>query len=198
MAQSVQIILEDDLDGGAADETVQFGLDGLQYEIDLSTANAEKLREALRPYAAAGRRAQNKATRTTGPRTSSGNSETAKIRAWAKENGYEVSDRGRIHRPVKDAYYAAQESSTPPSDSSRPSVRSVMACPVLTSHRLRHRRGTPRSRAGARGLTVLVRPQCRRDAPRPDWTALISLWPLTTDSAGGWPWLLRKGRRRRL
>ena len=109
MAQSVQIILEDDLEGGPADETVQFGLDGRQYEIDLSTANAEKLREALRPYVASGRRAQGKPARAAGPRSSSGgNPETAKIRAWAKENGYEVSDRGRIHQSVKDAYYAAQ------------------------------------------------------------------------------------------
>ena len=72
MAQSVQIILEDDLEGGPAEETVQFGMDGKQYEIDLSTANAEKLRESLRPYAAAGRRAQSKSTRATGPRSSSG------------------------------------------------------------------------------------------------------------------------------
>ena len=109
MAQSVQIILEDDLEGGPAEETVQFGVDGRQYEIDLSTANAEKLREALRPFAAAGRRTQSKSTRATGPRSSTGgNHETAKIRAWAKENGYEVSDRGRIHQSVKDAYYAAQ------------------------------------------------------------------------------------------
>ena len=109
MAQSVKIILEDDLEGGPAEETVQFSLDGRQYEIDLSTANAEKLREALRPYAAAGRRAQSKPARTAGPRASAGgNPETAKIRAWAKENGYEVSDRGRIHQSVKDAYYAAQ------------------------------------------------------------------------------------------
>jgi hypothetical protein len=79
-------------------------VDGRQYEIDLSTVNAEKLREALRPYAAAGRRAQSKSSRTTGPRSSAvGNPETAKIRAWAKENGYEVSDRGRIHQSVKDA-----------------------------------------------------------------------------------------------
>ncbi|MUN64657.1 Lsr2 family protein [Kocuria sediminis] len=108
MAQSVKIILEDDLEGGPADETVQFSLDGRQYEIDLSTANAEKLREALRPYAAAGRRAQSKPTRTTTSPSSGGNPETAKIRAWAKDNGYKVSDRGRIHQSVKDAYYAAQ------------------------------------------------------------------------------------------
>ncbi|GAA4706912.1 Lsr2 family protein [Kocuria gwangalliensis] len=109
MAQRVQIILEDDLEGGPADETVQFGVDCRQYEIDLSTANAEKLRETLRPFAAAGRRFQAKSTRPTGHRSSSGgNPETAKIRAWAKESGYEVSDRGRIHQSVKDAYYAAQ------------------------------------------------------------------------------------------
>ncbi|WP_336650706.1 Lsr2 family protein [Kocuria rosea] len=109
MAQSVQIILEDDLEGGPAEETVQFGVDGRQYEIDLSTANAGKLREVLRPYAAAGRRVQGKSSRATGARASTGgNPETAKIRAWAKENGYEVSDRGRIHQSVKDAYYAAQ------------------------------------------------------------------------------------------
>ena len=107
MAQSVQIILEDDLEGGAADETVQFGLDGRDYEIDLSTANAEKLREALRPYAAAGRKAGRTSTRSTGARTSKGDPDTAKIRAWAKENGYEVSDRGRVHQSIKDAYYAA-------------------------------------------------------------------------------------------
>ena len=81
MAQSVQIILEDDLEGGPADETVQFGLDGRLYEIDLSTSNAEKLREALRPFVASGRRAQNKPARATGPRSSGGNPETAKIRA---------------------------------------------------------------------------------------------------------------------
>jgi hypothetical protein len=107
MAQSVQIILEDDLEGGAADETVQFSLDGKDYEIDLATANAEKLREALRPYATAGRKAGRTQARSTGARASKSDPDTAKIRAWAKENGHPVSDRGRIHQSVKDAYYAA-------------------------------------------------------------------------------------------
>jgi hypothetical protein len=108
MAQSVQIILEDDLEGGEADETVQFSLDGKDYEIDLSTANAEKLREALRPYTAAGRKAgRTTQARNTGARASKSDPDTAKIRAWAKENGHPVSDRGRIHQSVKDAYYAA-------------------------------------------------------------------------------------------
>jgi hypothetical protein len=108
MAQKVEVHLEDDLDGGPAENTITFSLDGKDYEIDLSTANAEKLREALRPYAQAGR----KATRSSGPRSTrtrapGSDSDTAKIRAWAKENGHEVSDRGRIHQSVKDAYYAA-------------------------------------------------------------------------------------------
>ena len=107
MAQSVQIILEDDLDGGAADETVHFCLDGKDYEIDLSTANAETLREALRPYAAAGRKAGRTRARSTGTRAAKSDPDTAKIRAWAKDNGHEVSNRGRIHQSIKDAYYAA-------------------------------------------------------------------------------------------
>ena len=56
MAQKVRIILEDDLDGGPADETVRFGLDGGQYEIDLSNANAARLRDAIRPFASKARR----------------------------------------------------------------------------------------------------------------------------------------------
>ena len=69
MAQTVKIILEDDIDGGEANETVRFGLDGGQYEIDLSSANATKLRDALRPYVAAGRRAR-RLRRTTRRRLS--------------------------------------------------------------------------------------------------------------------------------
>lgn len=113
MAQTVKIILEDDLEGGSADETVRFGLDGAQYEIDLNSANADKLRSAIRPFVSKARRAQAK----TGPgrpagKTSSGtrgNPDTPKIRAWAKENNYNVSDRGRIHQEVQDAYYAAHK-----------------------------------------------------------------------------------------
>ncbi|GHD88725.1 MULTISPECIES: histone-like nucleoid-structuring protein Lsr2 [Kocuria] len=110
MAQTVKIILEDDIDGGEANETVRFGLDGGQYEIDLSSANATKLRDALRPYVAAGRRASAKSGRsqnTTTRPNRSGNPETPKIRAWAKKQGLQVSDRGRIHQDIQDKYYAA-------------------------------------------------------------------------------------------
>jgi hypothetical protein len=108
MAQKVEVHLEDDLDGGPAEDTVTFALDGKDYEIDLSADNAEKLRQTLRPYATAGRKTtRSSGTRSAGNRAAKGDSDTAKIRAWAKENGHEVSDRGRIHQSVKDAYYAA-------------------------------------------------------------------------------------------
>lgn len=110
MAQTVKIILEDDIDGGSADETIRFGLDGGQYEIDLNSANATKLREALRPYVSKARRASAKTNRgaTTRP-TRSGNPETPKIRAWAKEQGFQVSDRGRIHQDIQNKYYEAHK-----------------------------------------------------------------------------------------
>ncbi|QRZ61760.1 Lsr2 family protein [Rothia sp. ZJ932] len=113
MAQKVKIILEDDLDGGPADETVRFGLDGAQYEIDLSGANAARLRDAIRPFAAKARRATT-ANRLGRPRSKASagvnrNPEISEIRQWAKENGYEVSDRGRIQQHIQDAYYAAKK-----------------------------------------------------------------------------------------
>ena len=109
MAQKVEVHLEDDLDGGPADDTVTFALDSKDYKIDLSTANAEKLREALRPYTDAGR----KTTRSGGAsgtrsRASGSDPDTAKIRACTKENGHDVCDRGCIHHSNQDAYYAAQ------------------------------------------------------------------------------------------
>ena len=108
MAQKVEVRLEDDLDGGPAEHTVTFALDGKDYEIDLSADNAEKLREALRPYTAAGRKTTRiGGTRSTGNRAAMGDPDTAKIRTWAKENGHQVSDRGRIHQSIKDAYYTA-------------------------------------------------------------------------------------------
>ncbi len=109
MAQRVQVVLEDDLDGGKADETVQFGLDGTSYEIDLSKKNAAKLRDALGQYVGAGRRI---AGRRSGGGRARGRgrsgSDSADIRAWAKENGYEVSERGRISAEIRAAYNEAK------------------------------------------------------------------------------------------
>lgn len=109
MAQKVQVLLVDDLDGGEADETVTFALDGKTYEIDLTTANADKLRGLLGPYTKGGRRTGGRAATGRGKvRTGPvGGQDTAKIRAWAKENGYEVNDRGRVPATVREAYEKA-------------------------------------------------------------------------------------------
>lgn len=103
--------LVDDLDGGVADETVNFALDGRSYEIDLSQDNADLLRKALDDYVTHARRAGE----TTRPRKSlSGSaqrdpSQTRAIREWALRNNHPVSSRGRIPRPVVTAYEAAHD-----------------------------------------------------------------------------------------
>ncbi|MFD7500047.1 Lsr2 family protein [Streptomyces sp. NPDC059850] len=109
MAQKVQVLLVDDLDGGEADETVTFALDGKSYEIDLNTVNADKLRDALEPFTKGGRRTGGRASGGRGKAraTSGSGQDTAKIRAWAKENGYEVNDRGRVPATVREAYEKA-------------------------------------------------------------------------------------------
>lgn len=106
VAQKVQVLLVDDLDGGEADETVTFALDGKTYEIDLNTANADKLRGLLEPYVKGGRRTGGRASGGRGKARSSsaGGQDTAQIRAWAKENGYEVNDRGRVPATIRKAY----------------------------------------------------------------------------------------------
>lgn len=104
MAQKVQILLLDDLDGSEASETVQFGLDGTIYEIDLNDKNAGKLRDSLAGYIGHARKSTAKKGRAT--RTDLGPS-TREVRDWARSNGYEVSDRGRVPAEVKSAYEAA-------------------------------------------------------------------------------------------
>ncbi|CAM5667584.1 Lsr2 family protein [Streptomyces avidinii] len=111
MAQKVQVLLVDDLDGGEADETVTFALDGKTYEIDLTTANAEKLRGLLDPYTKGGRRTGGRATAARAKGRGSvatGHPDTAEIRAWAKENNYNVNDRGRVPAEIREAYEKAK------------------------------------------------------------------------------------------
>jgi len=110
VAQKVQVILTDDLDGGDADESVQFAIDGVSYEIDLSEANAESLRESLAPYVDAARRVGGRSSRRSGGSKSQPAAERtdlSDLRAWARENGYQVSDRGRVSSEVRSAYEAA-------------------------------------------------------------------------------------------
>lgn len=113
MAQRVRIELTDDLldDDTPADETVTFALDGVTYEVDLTTENAGKLRDGLAPWIAAGRRVagRKQAGRTpaTGRRSRSGAGSANDIREWARSQGMEVSDRGRVRDEVRAAYEAA-------------------------------------------------------------------------------------------
>ncbi len=106
MAQRVNIVLEDDIDGSPADETVTFALDGVTYEIDLTKANATALRDALAPYVGHGRRAAGR--RSTGTRSagrpSGSKRDLADVREWARKNGHKVSERGRISAEVQAAY----------------------------------------------------------------------------------------------
>ncbi|MGH4016504.1 MAG: histone-like nucleoid-structuring protein Lsr2 [Pseudonocardiaceae bacterium] len=112
MAQKVTVTLVDDVDGGTAEETVEFGIDGVSYEIDLSEGNAGKLRDSLADFVsnarkAGGRRKASTSARrsSSGGRASVDREQNAAIREWARKNGYNVSDRGRIPAEVLDAYH---------------------------------------------------------------------------------------------
>ena len=101
MAQRVQTIFVDDLDGSAAEATVRFGVDGTDYEIDLNAAHAKALSEALEKYIQAGRRVSGSARRSArGRRATVGAANSAEVRAWARSQGIKVSDRGRIPASV--------------------------------------------------------------------------------------------------
>jgi hypothetical protein len=109
MAQKVQVLLEDDLDGGEATETIAFGLDGTNYEIDLSDENAAALRDAFARYVGAARRAGRSGGRTI-PGARSGSLRTTsgpdpkEVRVWASENGINVPDRGRLPKDIIEQF----------------------------------------------------------------------------------------------
>ena len=111
MAQKVQTILIDDLDGSQADSTVRFGLDGTDYEIDLNADHAHQLRDALVRYVNAARRTGNaarQAARTARSAPANGVN-TTKVREWAKTQGIDVKDRGRIPAELVVKFKAAVE-----------------------------------------------------------------------------------------
>lgn len=105
MAQKITVALEDDLDGGPANETVRFGIGGAEYEIDLSTKNARALRRRLAPFMDHARKAGRGPRRRTGHSAAS-RERSGDIRAWAKTHGITVSDRGRIPASVVEQYEA--------------------------------------------------------------------------------------------
>ena len=103
--RKVQVVLQDDIDGGEPAQTVQFSLDGKAYEIDLSEQNAATLRDALAPWIAAARRPSQ--GRIPSPRSKPrDSSDSVDIRRWAKENNIPVSDRGRISIDLRTRYEA--------------------------------------------------------------------------------------------
>jgi len=110
MAQKITVALEDDLDGGPADETVRFGLGSTEYEIDLSTKNANAFRQELAPFIEHARKTGRGQRRRPG-RTVSSRERSTDIRAWAKDQGITVSDRGRISASVAEQYDAATQES---------------------------------------------------------------------------------------
>lgn len=107
MARKTRVVLTDDIDGSEANQTVSFALDGVAYEIDLNDIHAKQLREQLETWASSGRRIGGRRTPGTRRSTASDPEQTARIREWARENGHEVSDRGRISTSVREAYNAA-------------------------------------------------------------------------------------------
>jgi len=104
VAQRVVVTLSDDIDGGAAAETVTFGLDGKSYEIDLNPANAKKLRGALAPFVEAGRK---RAKSGKAYHRTAVTPDPAAVRAWARSNQMDVPPRGRIPKKVYEAFNAA-------------------------------------------------------------------------------------------
>lgn len=109
MAQKVSVIVTDDIDGTEAQQTLQFGFEGKNYEIDLNDKNAEKLRDALAPFITAGRKisGSGRGRASSGGGASMDKEKMKKIRQWAADNGHNVNSRGRISSNVIEAYEAA-------------------------------------------------------------------------------------------
>jgi hypothetical protein len=105
MAQTVSVVITDDLDGSPAAEAMTFSFNGQGYEINLAPANQARMREALLPFIEAGRRVgQRKPARSARPRQ-----DLSAVRAWASAQGLQVADRGRISAEIMSKYEAATQ-----------------------------------------------------------------------------------------
>ena len=111
MAQKIQTLFIDDLDGSEAEGTIRFGLDGTEYEIDLNAEHAQALRDVLARYVHAARRAGGGARRPArgGRRASAGGVDSTEVREWAKAQGINVKDRGRVPAELVVKFKAATE-----------------------------------------------------------------------------------------
>jgi hypothetical protein len=137
MASRTTVTLVDDLDGDTADETVEFGIDRAEYEIDLTSSHAGELRDALARYVAAARRTGGRragpAARPSGPApepaarpdaapSPQSRERNQEIRAWAAEHGAPLSERGRIPGAVVAAFEAGDPAALPARDGTTPAV----------------------------------------------------------------------------
>lgn len=108
MAQKVNVLLVDDIDGSDADETIQFGVDGTHYEIDLNSDHAQELREQLERYVKAARKVTGSAGRSARVRrTTANDARNKEIRDWARERHLDVNERGRIPADIVAQFEAA-------------------------------------------------------------------------------------------
>ncbi len=112
MAQKVQTLFIDDIDGGEAEGTVRFALDGTEYEIDLSTKHSDELRSTLGKYVTHARKTGGTARRGVRTATRAGRAagpglNTTEVRSWARENGFDIKDRGRVPAELVAKFQAA-------------------------------------------------------------------------------------------
>jgi hypothetical protein len=107
MASIVSVVVIDDIDGSPDAETVTFGLDGVTYEIDLAQQNREELHRTMAPYIGAARKVSSRRARAGTGRQAGTRVDRALVRAWAKDQGLKVSERGRISAEIMQQYDAA-------------------------------------------------------------------------------------------
>ena len=107
MAQKIQTLFIDDIDGGEAAGTVRFGLDGVEYEIDLSTEHSDELHTAFGKYISHARKVGGTSKRAPRGRRTAGTIDTTAVRSWAREQGYDVKERGRVPADLVAKYQAA-------------------------------------------------------------------------------------------
>ncbi len=203
MAQNVTVVLIDDIDQSQAAETVRFGVDGTDYEIDLSAKHASELRSTVGRYIKAARRAQSAPARArqklpSRPRTQMDREQSRRIRSWAMERGLLASPRGRIPQHVADEYEAAMRVASVPFRSpgtAEPEPKSN----GTAGRKPRRRAAEPEVSHGEHGLTDRERQELRAIAdtakPRQNLVAgrLRSKGLVDRDSAGNW-WLTEAGR----
>lgn len=115
MAQKIQTLLYDDIDGSAADETLRFAFQGTEYEIDLSKVNADKMRKAIKPYAEKARTLKVTRPPRARSRGAAGYADSAAMRTWLMENGYghELKDRGRIPARLVQKFEKREAAASP-------------------------------------------------------------------------------------